>query len=123
MHILQYAITISIVLIVVSAILSWRLIRTHLLCDIYKTRLEKLVKKSQLEQDIELATTEQLLKEVTRRVPGFILLLPLATNKDDTTLSIHIAGMNAQSAVNCMGAACHTITHMPPTKKYEEHDE
>ena len=89
--------------------------------DALQKRLDDLVKKSRLEQDIELATTDQLMSEVARRVPGFILLMPNPSNKkDETHMQIHIKGIGPQDAIECMSMACHIIANQPPTATYQE---
>lgn len=82
----------------------------------HKAYLKSLREKSQLEQDLSLATTEQLMNEVQGRVPGFILITPNASNvQNEQGMNVHIKGLPPQAAISCMKFACQVIaTNAPP---------
>ena len=80
-----------------------------------KKELVDLQKKNQLEQDLSLATTEQLLQQIQVRVPGFILITPVPTNNQkEQGLNVHIKGLPPQAAISCMKFACQVIATNAP---------
>ncbi len=92
--------------------------------DVLQKRLDDLAKKSQLEQELSLATTDQLMKEVASRFPGFIFLLPTPTNKqNESGMSIHIKGMPPHIAVMTMSMACQVINSGQPPMEQMPKDE
>jgi len=85
-----------------------------------QAHLAELKEKSHLEQDLSLATTEQLMEQVQSRVPGFILITPNASNvQDEQGLNVHIKGLPPQAAISCMKFACQVIaTNAPPQQGF-----
>lgn len=78
--------------------------------------LAELKKKSHVEQDLSLATTEQLMEQIQSRVPGFILITPVASNSQiEQGVNVHIKGLQPDAAISCMRFACQVIaTNAPP---------
>jgi hypothetical protein len=80
-----------------------------------EAQLKSLREKSYLEQDLSLATTEQLMDQVQSRVPGFILITPHASNvQNEQGLNVHIKGFPLREAISCMKFACNVIANNPP---------
>lgn len=86
--------------------------------DRLQKRLTNLVDKTKLERELEFATTEELIKEVTKRVPGYILLMPTPSNKqNESNMQIHVSGMRAEGAIQAMTMACHIIARQKPDEE------
>lgn len=83
---------------------------------VLQNHVAELKKKSQLEQDLSLATTEQLMNQIQSRVPGFILITPVASNSQtEQGMNVHIKGLPPDAAISCMRFACQVIaTNAPP---------
>ena len=106
-----YVITFLVATISVKFLISFYKQRNKL-----QKQLDDFAKKSQLEQDLTFATSEQLMTEMAKRIPGFIFLSPQQTNnKNGTSMSIHISGVDPVAAVMLMQQACYVITSHPPT--------
>lgn len=89
--------------------------------DILQKRLKELVDKTKLERELEFATTDELIKEVTGRVPGFVLLMPTPSNKqNESNMQIHVAGMRAEGAIQAMTQACYIIARQKPDEEEYE---
>lgn len=89
--------------------------------NVLQQRLKELVDKTKLERELEFATTDELIKEVTGRVPGFVLLMPTPSNKqNESNMQIHVAGMRAEGAIQAMTQACYIIARQKPDEEEYE---
>ena len=91
--------------------------------NFYKKKLENLAKKNQTEQELCFATTEQLIIELTKRMPNFVMLFPISSNKNEETMRVHIKGLEPAQAIMAMQMASAVIISTPPTRRHELTDE
>jgi hypothetical protein len=85
--------------------------------DAYKSKLEELAKKTQMEQELDLATMDQLREEIFKRVGPHILVMPAAPcceKRCEIGLKIEFYGINSQAAAGqILTAAGQVMMHHP----------
>ena len=78
-------------------------------------------KQSQLDRDLSLATTEDLMRELLSRTTGYILIQPVATNSQrEQGITISVKGIPPEVAVDCMKFACDVMQHNEPRSFEDE---
>ena len=114
-----------------NALISFSIYLIAILCIwlIYRRRHDvllnelKATRKKSIEEDLSLATTEQLMKEMQSRGPGFILITPVASNSQkEGGMTVHVKGLPPQEAISCMKFACHVMENSSP-HSYDEDEE